>query len=1823
MRGITLLFLWSALHLPAQTTVYLRMGPPAVVNITNSTHGTPPTITTQTPHNFSVGDVIGNWAVCTGAMFDPSAGQSPVNGLHKVLSVPTATTFTIGDLAGNPIADSGDFVTCAASATHAGTTPWAAKYTAVTLPAGPFGWLDGQTGPWTRKLALGTANGLVSLVVSGCPSACVVTLTTNYDHGISANDYFAISGTASSQLNTAGSGAAHTPWQAASVTSNTVVSKPIRISGLTNQDYTYNNACFDPAKDTPNDTSAGTGNCVRVSQLAYTGNTMWDQLMASTTALYGSGCPNCYLFPLDNPTTGNFPHTYDYETGLLYSLSAVRWFVDPTDTQSFTVAIYALQHIEQMFAVTWPCYADAGAQACGVGSGGLQGDADEMWAGISFLANIIVPAMAPASVTTLANKLYNDVDVAGNGITTANVDTSRDRRNKIIATGRAQGGSATSITLSADDPASTADYYKNNVVHLYYATPIVSFAPAGSGEATTITTASNWGYNGNIPASNSIVLYISGVTGCTVMNTVWTYVTPLDSTHFVLPYDSRACNPGGGTIVSYDITCTGYVTCSGLITGYDPVTKTATLSGWNGQPITSDMSYKIFETVSINNQTGQKAATITGYNTHFSTELKVGDAVYGSNAFVLSNGPWIQMSYVTGPTSDGVHITSDTTLNVLNMNNPVTSSTPSMAWFISAWTPTDPGFKWYGEHWQGAIGVAPVLYPPSGGTAGACVTGPCPGGNNDILFSFARAGVAMALAPYDARAVKDLALAWNYASDFEASHYFGYISGAAHSGAVYSLGNIYGIGFMASKLFPSIPSFPALDTTWARQTALYNIYSLLPDLDWNGTDPVTAGMPPSPTPVPYGTNSSQGYVQYGTPTAQAYTLNPSLAVAPTSNESKYLAYLLNQYGLWSGPDIHRIYYDGIALLLNDPRTLSGAMDYSTLPTQRAFLQSSNDSCIAMGGFPCPNASKSYLYISRTGWTNPLTMTGRASTFTYFGSRSFTGFKDHDIPQCGSTWIYKVGGLIGSDASFSMQAGVASENGNTVKFGNSITNLMMGIDGTLMNGQVPFGYCPITQWASQNHGSYDPQYGDQNSRYAYACSDMTGMYVPGTMNWGRTCTADLKNTSLNGGTGEQVVVQGTFIDTHTTPTAVEAHIHYNQNGQSADMSEGGVGLTYPEGLTTCPGGCANLNTSRTIQSLEDGAGPITVSIASLTPGYPTIVQTSGPSGAVLKQYGKVSGVNGSGICNGTAQVIAIADSTHITLDMDTTSCVSPKGGTWLNDFNPARTYGVVSNFFSPGTVTVRDDSYPVTISSITPGNPTVFYAPANGIVTSSAWSIASITMGNPTVIQTSIANPFKMYDQIGIVGVSGCAGLNTTLHNQIAIPVDSTHTYVYNGDGSYVDATGCSNPSGGYVFYWPHPNVKIIKATGAWAGINTDYSCPTCLTAPSGDPAGVVPITWIDVDHFSVPFDSTGLDPAAFNGQIYAAYGYAMGYSHRVSICGGPICGNNTTGLEFVAAHKIAQNLSDTTFAATALNPDANWTGVQTKDKVVLMARGQFPQTAITNFTTTHSGTAQYLFGGVAAGSWDVKINGNEVAGSPFTVPNGDNSIYFESTAGTVVVTPTLQACALTDSSTLPGGTVGSAYSQTLHAAGCTAPLTWSLWSESGPICLGLSLDSSAGVIAGTPGAPQVCNFTVQVQDANSAVATEALQITVTNSPLLSLSPAALVFSCTSGGADPAGQNVTIGATGVTLNNWSAARTQSWLKLSPSSGAAAGNLTVSTSGCGGLAPGSYNDTITVSSTTSGITNSPQTVNVALSVKAAAGVATTPGGKVAVGGAAVIH
>lgn len=119
------------------------------------------------------------------------------------------------------------------------------------------------------------------------------------------------------------------------------------------------------------------------------------------------------------------------------------------------------------------------------------------------------------------------------------------------------------------------------------------------------------------------------------------------------------------------------------------------------------------------------------------------------------------------------------------------------------------------------------------------------------------------------------------------------------------------------------------------------------------------------------------------------------------------------------------------------------------------------------------------------------------------------------------------------------------------------------------------------------------------------------------------------------------------------------------------------------------------------------------------------------------------------------------------------------------------------------------------------------------------------------------------------------------------------------------------------------------------------------------------------------------------------------------------------------------------------------------------------------------------------------ISGNTTASpgtATFTVTLTDANGVTATQSFSIVVRADL---ALTTTS-LPDAYVSSGYSATLAASGGKTPYTWALGSGTLPV--GVTLDTVAGALSGTPTTAGTSSFTIRVTDANGVTASRALTI---------------------------------------------------------------------------------------------------------------------------------
>ncbi|HNQ07303.1 MAG TPA: putative Ig domain-containing protein [Tetrasphaera sp.] len=232
-------------------------------------------------------------------------------------------------------------------------------------------------------------------------------------------------------------------------------------------------------------------------------------------------------------------------------------------------------------------------------------------------------------------------------------------------------------------------------------------------------------------------------------------------------------------------------------------------------------------------------------------------------------------------------------------------------------------------------------------------------------------------------------------------------------------------------------------------------------------------------------------------------------------------------------------------------------------------------------------------------------------------------------------------------------------------------------------------------------------------------------------------------------------------------------------------------------------------------------------------------------------------------------------------------------------------------------------------------------------------------------------------------------------------------------------------------------------------------------------------------------------------------------------------------------------------------------------------------------TLTVGGTGPFTWSVVAgSGSLPTGLSLNSttgvISGTPTVVAKSTFKVKVVGAGGkssTKALSITIQAAGTVSilTTSLPGGSVGSAFAATLTATG-TGPFTWSL--ASGTLPAGLTLDPATGAITGTPTAAGTSSFAAKVVGAGGASATKTLSIAV-SAPALTITTTALADG-TVGSAYAA----TLAATGTGPFTWSISTGSlpAGLTLVPSTGAISGtpttagmsNFTVAVAGAGGSA-----------------------------------------------------
>jgi hypothetical protein len=116
------------------------------------------------------------------------------------------------------------------------------------------------------------------------------------------------------------------------------------------------------------------------------------------------------------------------------------------------------------------------------------------------------------------------------------------------------------------------------------------------------------------------------------------------------------------------------------------------------------------------------------------------------------------------------------------------------------------------------------------------------------------------------------------------------------------------------------------------------------------------------------------------------------------------------------------------------------------------------------------------------------------------------------------------------------------------------------------------------------------------------------------------------------------------------------------------------------------------------------------------------------------------------------------------------------------------------------------------------------------------------------------------------------------------------------------------------------------------------------------------------------------------------------------------------------------------------------------------------------------------------------------------------NLFFDISNTNFTIVPGSACTAITvNPAALTAGSAGTAYSQTFTQTGGTGPVVWSF---TGTLPPGLSLNTSSGALTGTPTQNGSFNFTILATDQTNCTGSRALSLTI-NCPTVALSPASL------------------------------------------------------------------------------------------------------------------
>jgi hypothetical protein len=406
------------------------------------------------------------------------------------------------------------------------------------------------------------------------------------------------------------------------------------------------------------------------------------------------------------------------------------------------------------------------------------------------------------------------------------------------------------------------------------------------------------------------------------------------------------------------------------------------------------------------------------------------------------------------------------------------------------------------------------------------------------------------------------------------------------------------------------------------------------------------------------------------------------------------------------------------------------------------------------------------------------------------------------------------------------------------------------------------------------------------------------------------------------------------------------------------------------------------------------------------------------------------------------------------------------------------------------------SYTATTLAATGGIPPYTWS-ASGLPSGLSISSAGVISGTPTA-----AGSFSVTVQAtDSAQVTATKALTLTVAGELTI---TTATLPNGTVGTSYTATTLAATGGTPPYSWSASGLPsglsmssagVISGTPAAAGSFSVSVQVTDAAKATATKAFTITVTVLTITTATLPNGTVG---TAYTATTLAATGGAPPYTWSAS--GLP------SGLSMSAAGVISGTPGAAgSFSVTVKVTDSAQATATQAFTITVAAALTITTTALPNGTAgiPYTATTLAASGGAPPYTWSASglpsalsisaagvISGTPAVAGSFsvTVKVTDSAQATATQAFTITV-----AAALTiTTATLPNGTVGAAYSQTLAAAGGSGTLAWSI--STGALPGGITL-SSAGSLSGTPTAPGTFNFTVSVTGGGQS-ASKAFTITV-------------------------------------------------------------------------------------------------------------------------------